>query len=133
MCIRDRGELESRYARQGVGGSADGREQWFNWIVLVADRPVGYVQATRPTGSRDAEIAWVIGIDWQGRGYATAAGRLMLAELACVGVQDVTACIHPDNVASEMVARHLGLRPTAEVVDGEIRWAGQVVERDEDA
>jgi RimJ/RimL family protein N-acetyltransferase len=34
------------------------------------------------------------------------------------------ANIHPDHGASAAVARHLGLAPTDEFDDGEVRWVG---------
>ena len=63
-------ELAARYARQAVGHSPDGTEQWLNWVVLLDTTPVGYVQATVVGDS--AEIAWVISPSVQGRGLATA-------------------------------------------------------------
>ena len=40
-------ELTARYARQAVGHSPDGSEQWLNWVVAARlTTPVGYVQAT---------------------------------------------------------------------------------------
>lgn len=51
-------------------------EQWLNWVVRVDGAAVGYVQATVHDGIR-AAVAWVIGAQCQGHGYATAAGRAM--------------------------------------------------------
>ena len=121
-----REELAARYARQVVGRSADGSEQWLNWIVLAGpdQRPVGYVQATVPVDGDTAEISWVIGTPWQGRGHATGAARLMVKELARRGVHHLVAHIHPDHEASSRVATHLGLVPTDVMIDGEIRWTG---------
>ncbi len=45
-------ELTARYARQAVGHSPDGTEQWLNWVVLLDSAPVGYVQATVVGDSR---------------------------------------------------------------------------------
>jgi len=120
-----REELSTLYARQTTGRSPDGLQEWLNWIVIVnGEQAVGYVQASRPVGGSTAEIAWVIGRPWQGQGYATSAARLMLAELNARGTDEVTADIHPSNHASATVARRLGMSPTDEVVDGEIRWTG---------
>lgn len=117
--------LSDLYARQTVGRSPDGTQEWLNWVVLdSASDPVGYVQASRLVDGESAEIAWVIGRPWQGRGRATAAVRLMVAELADRGVGEVTACIHPDNVPSVGVARRIGMRATDRVVDGETCWVG---------
>lgn len=81
----------------------------------------GYVQAT-VRGSR-AEIAWVIGTPWQGRGYAGEAAKGLAAHLASAGgVRELLAHIHPDHAASEAVARAAGLRPTEAWEDGERRW-----------
>ncbi|RIJ55314.1 GNAT family N-acetyltransferase, partial [Clavibacter phaseoli] len=46
----------------------------------------------------------------------------MVAWLREDGVGVVRAAIHPDHAASEAVARRLGLAPTDERVDGEVRW-----------
>lgn len=120
-----RSELEALYARQTVGISPDGTQEWLNWIVLVGmSTMAGYVQASRPMDGTTAEIAWVIGVPWQRQGRATSAVRLMLEELAARGVEDIIADIHPANKASEGVARRVGMSPTDEVVDGETRWVG---------
>jgi RimJ/RimL family protein N-acetyltransferase len=115
-------ELRERYHRQVVGRSPDGSQLWRNWIVRPAGstEAVGYMQAT-VTGS-SADIAWVIGTAWQGNGYATAAAAGLVDWLHEHGVGRVHASIHPDNVASNTVARRLGLRPTDEIEDGERRW-----------
>jgi RimJ/RimL family protein N-acetyltransferase len=41
------------------------------------------------------------------------------------GVAELSAYIHPDHRASNRVAEHLGLRPTAEIADGEVRWTSR--------
>ena len=121
------GELTARYTRQTAGVSPDGSQEWTNWIVLADGETVaGYVQASRPIGAATAEIAWVIGVPWQGRGYATtAAAALRVTDLAARGVDEVVADIHPANWASEGVARSIGMSATDEVVDGEVRWVGR--------
>jgi RimJ/RimL family protein N-acetyltransferase len=114
-------ELRGRYSRQ-VAGSGRADEVWLNWIVRVRPdgEPAGYVQAT-VTGAR-AEIAWVIGTPWQGRGYAREAVLALVDWLRSTGVSTVTAEVHPDHRASERVAAAAGLRVTDEVVDGERVW-----------
>ncbi len=113
-------ELTARYARQAVGHSADGTEQWLNWVVLLDSTPVGFVQATVVDDS--AEIAWVISPSVQGRGLATEAARAMSELLSAAGVRRLVAHVHPDHAASARVAERLGLRRTNVVEDGEIRW-----------
>ena len=116
--------LRGLYARLVVGHSDDGTEEWFNWVVRGPDgAAVGTVQATVTGGGTAAEIAWVIGTPWQGRGYATEAARALVEWLTAGGVVDVVAHIHPDHAASEAVARRAGLSPTDAFQDGERRWA----------
>jgi RimJ/RimL family protein N-acetyltransferase len=90
---------------------------WRNWVVRRrADaRPVGTVQATigRRAGGWTAEIAWVVGVAWQGRGYASEAARALVAWLGRHDVQEIVAHIHPDHAASARVATWAGLRPPA--------------------
>lgn len=115
-------ELTDQYARQVVGVSADGTEEWLNWVVRVDGRATGYVQATVHGGER-AVVAWVIGTRWQRRGIATAAARAMLAELAARGVARVEAYIEPGHRPSELVAERVGFTPTGALdSDGEQRW-----------
>jgi RimJ/RimL family protein N-acetyltransferase len=115
------GELRARYARL-VEGSGDPDELWLNWIVRlrVDDRAVGTVQAT-VTPARGA-VAWVVGLEWQGRGYASEAARALVAWLRQRGIPEIVAHVHPDHVTSARVAANAGLRLTADVVDGEQVW-----------
>jgi len=118
------GELRARYIRQAVGHSADGLEAWHNWIIRTRPdgRAVGFVQATITDEGRRAEIAWVVGLAWQRRGYATEAASALVAWLDTRGVGSITANVHPDHVASASVARRIGLAPTDGFVDGEQVW-----------
>lgn len=120
-------ELTKQYEHQSRGVSPDGQQQWLNWVVLdEGGTPVGYVQATCAVGGATAEVAWVIGLPWQGRGYAIRAGRLMLEALRDLGVREVVAHIHPDHAASHAVAKRLGLDATDAIIDGEARWRGRL-------
>lgn len=120
----DRALLAERYRWQVAGASADGREAWCNWIVRVRadDTAVGYVQATIVDDGRSADIAWVTGAPWQGRGYAGEAAGAVVAWLRSLGVADITAHIHPDHGASAGVAAWIGLTQTAELEEGERVW-----------
>ena len=69
-----------------------------------------------------AETAWVVGTPWQGRGIATEAARGMVGWLRRQPVLAVIAHIHPDHQASAAVAAAVGLSPTDEWHEGEIRW-----------
>ena len=123
-CAPSADELRRRYTLQAVGSAPDGTALWLNWIVRERSTgaAAGFVQATVDVASRAADVAWVVGVAFQGRGYAREAAAAMLARLREEGVLGVTAHIHPDNAPSEGVARALGLAPTTTYVDGELRW-----------
>lgn len=139
-------ELCERYAAQVSGRSADGGEAWHNWIVRerATGAATGFVQATvtgwpERAGDRDpdgeapaAEIAWLIGTPWQGRGYASEAARALVAWLTAAGVGTIVAHVHPDHHRSASVAGRAGLAPTEAFLDGERAWCrtgGAIVER----
>lgn len=113
--------LRQRYERL-VAGSPDPAVSWCNWVLRETSesRLVGTVQAT--VAGPTAEIAWVVGTPWQGRGYASEAARALVDHLSGRSLHTVIAHIHPDHLASAAVARAAGLAPTAEMQDGEVRW-----------
>jgi RimJ/RimL family protein N-acetyltransferase len=85
---------------------------------------IGTVQVTMPAGgpaAGAAEVAWVVGVQAQGGGYAKEAACGLVALLLEAG-WTVAAHIHPAHLASQRVARAAGLSPTGEVHDGEVRW-----------
>jgi RimJ/RimL family protein N-acetyltransferase len=116
-------ELRIRYGHLVTGASAR-TEEWHNWT--VRDRTdgtaVGTVQATIFRSNGGAEIAWVIGRAWQGRGYATEAAIALAAWLRRHGLTSIVAHVHPDHRASAAVARRAGLSPTTEFQDRERVW-----------
>ncbi|MEV7807939.1 GNAT family N-acetyltransferase [Microbispora sp. NPDC088329] len=118
-------ELRARYARLETGRSPDGRQEWLNWIIRrdTDGRALGYVQATVTDEGRRAEVAWVVGTPWQGRGYASEAAAALAGWLRARGVARIEANIHPGHEASMKVARRIGLLPTDHVEDGERLWA----------
>jgi RimJ/RimL family protein N-acetyltransferase len=115
-------ELRRAYALQSVGHSPSGDQGWLNWVVRDADGAVGTVQATLDGDPATADVAWVIGTPYQGRGYAREAAAGMAGWLRGQGVAELAAYIHPGHRASIRVAEHLALRPTDEIADGEVRW-----------
>jgi RimJ/RimL family protein N-acetyltransferase len=124
--------LRARYARLAVGRSPDGSQEWVNWIVRRAEDgvAVGTVQATVSDDGRRADVAWVVGSAWQGRGYAVEAASALVEWLRERGVAEIGAHIHPGHAASARVAERIGLTPTGELDDeGEQLWrsiSGQV-------
>jgi RimJ/RimL family protein N-acetyltransferase len=119
------GELRERYARLAAGSPEPG-EVWLNWIVRrrADSRAVGTVQATVRTGDSrpTALVAWVIGIEWQGEGFASEAAKALVDWLRERGIDDVAAHIHPEHRASAVVATRARLEPTDDEVDGEQVW-----------
>lgn len=116
-------ELTRRYERQ-VAGSPKADEAWRNWVVRDNGRAVGYVQATvrLQSGKSEAEVAWVVRPDDQGRGVATDAATAMVLHLLAHGVVKVTASIADANESSRSVARRLGMSRTNLRQDGEQVW-----------
>ncbi|MGW4890898.1 GNAT family N-acetyltransferase [Kitasatospora sp. NPDC004240] len=118
--------LRARYERWAAG-SPDPAQTWCNWVVELrgAGCLVGTVQATVTADGRGAaaEVAWVVGTAWQGRGIAGEAARGLVEWLrARPGVHTVVAHVHPDHAASAAVAAAAGLTATEEWQDGERRW-----------
>ncbi|GAA2434221.1 GNAT family N-acetyltransferase [Streptomyces mauvecolor] len=122
--------LRARYERL-TAGSPDPGVSWLNWVIRLRDEGclAGTVQATvgpAPHGAV-AEIAWVVGTAWQGRGVATEAARGLVEWLGRQPVREVLAHIHPEHRASAAVAAAAGLAPTDVWQDGERRWLRRVV------
>ncbi|MBT2444264.1 GNAT family N-acetyltransferase [Streptomyces sp. ISL-36] len=118
--------LRERYARM-LAGSPEPGVSWCNWVLRLRaeDCLAGTVQATvsdAGPGGRAAEVAWVVGTAWQGRGLASEAAVALVHWLRSRDVRTVLAHIHPDHHASARVAAAAGLAPTNLRQDGEIRW-----------
>ena len=118
--------LTARYARLAERRSPDGHQLWGNWVMRVRGTGLaaGTIQVTLPAGgpaAGPAEVAWVVGLRAQGRGYAKEAASSLVALLQEAG-WTVIAHIHPAHLASQRVAQAAGLAPTGEVHDGEVRW-----------
>lgn len=107
--------LRERYAAQ-VAGTGHPGEVWYNWIVRLDGFPIGFVQATATEAGSD--LAWVIGVPWQGNGYGTEAATAMRDWLVSIGVNRFEAHIHPLHGASASVARNIDLT-SSDVTDGD--------------
>ena len=116
-------ELAARYHGWTRGPSRPG-EAWHNWVVRLAgdEQAIGHLQATVIDDGREADIAWLIGTPWQGRGYASEAARALVRWLEVHGATTITAHVHPGHAASARVAENAGLARTTDVENGEIVW-----------
>jgi RimJ/RimL family protein N-acetyltransferase len=122
-------DLRASFARIEAqrANDRDGTAQ-HNWTVRrrADGQAVGMVQAVVADGGRNAEIAWAVGVPWQGQGIASEATQAVVAWLEAHGVDTVTAHVNPDHHASVGVATRAGLHPTGEVREqrgiGEQLW-----------
>ena len=87
------------------GPSADSGEVWFNWVVLLAEEPIGHLQST--THDDVAEVAYVFTPAHWGKGYATEATTWMLTKLKQLGAREAWATVEPSNAASKRLLRRL--------------------------
>ena len=111
--VPTRADLQDRLEKQ-TGPTPEGTT-WLNWVVRAGDEVVGVTQATVKEHGAVAEVAWEIGVPWQGHGYASEAAGAVVDWLTAEGVPDIRAHIHPDHTASARVARAAGLEPTDEL------------------
>lgn len=112
--------LRIQYELKVTGPGRDG-EAWHNWIVRDGGTSVGYVQASVTQAA--ADVAWVIGLGWQGRGLAQKAAIAMCDWLRQAGIRELAAHIHPDHSASIRVAEACALDRTELLdEDGEQIW-----------
>lgn len=125
--------LRARYERWAAG-SRDPAVNWCNWVIQLAAAPsprlAGTVQATIDISGDQpaAEVAWIVGTQWQGQGIATEAARELVSWLGRHSIRTVIAHIHPDHHASAAVAAAAGLAPTDQWQDGERRWQMRIVD-----
>jgi RimJ/RimL family protein N-acetyltransferase len=101
--------LRERFRRLESRTSADGREQWLNWVVRLRDSDLmGYVQATVCEAS-PAAVAYVFSSRWWGQGYASEAVSAMMEELATTyGARAFSAVLKRDNLRSIRLLERLG-------------------------
>ena len=115
-------ELRAQFGRLAAARVVDkaGTAQR-NWTVRRRSdgRAVGMLQAAFSNQGRAAEIAWAVGVPWQGQGIASEAAPAVVGWLERRRVSIITAHIHPDHHASAKVATRAGLRPTGEYRDHE--------------
>jgi len=74
-----------------------------------------------PEGHGTAGFAVLVEDAWQGRGLGTALLRRLVEMAVEQGVTKLTGVARTDNLGVTRLLRRAGLRPTAEIVDGEVR------------
>lgn len=101
--------LHTRFAKLESRCSADGHEQWLNWVVRLPDAELaGYVQATIDAEG-SAGIAYVFSSAYWGRGLARQAVHAMIAELVeHYGVRSFVAVLKRENFRSSRLLDRLG-------------------------
>ena len=106
--------LRARFARLESRLSANGREQWLNWVIrLPSSELIGYVQATVDAGGR-AAIAYELSSAYWGRGLAGLAVQAMLAELVQhYQVRNFAAVFKRGNLRSMRLLERLGFSPAS--------------------
>jgi len=118
-------ELHDRFVLLAAGSPRAG-ETWLNWVVRrrLDSQALGTVQVTMRAveGRQVARLGWMIGIPWQGQGFASEAATALVKWVRRQGVDEIGAHIYPGHRASEAVAARAGLRQTEEEFEGERVW-----------
>jgi len=104
-------------AEQTAEQVAGWMEQWRTnghsvWAACdrTTGRCIGRVGVSRYPEVDDAEVGWLFGRPWQGRGLATEGARASLRFVfETVGLDRVISICRPENVASERIMRKLGM------------------------
>jgi len=101
--------LRKRYEHLESRQSADGTQQWLNWVIrLPGSGLIGYVQATVQGGGR-ASIAYELASAFWGKGLARVAVEAMIAELGSrYDVNELSAVLKRDNQRSRRLLERLG-------------------------
>ena len=114
--------LRKRFEKLETRQSADGREQWLNWVIrMPTSELIGYVQATvHEDGS--AGIAYELKSDYWGRGLARQAVAAMMRELAeHYRVRRFAAVAKRENFRSTRLLERLGFTAGDEELRAKLR------------
>src|SRR6266550_1197897 len=106
--------LRARFAKLESRLSANGREQWLNWVIrLPSSELIGYVQATVDPNAR-ATIACELSSPYWGRGLARLAVQAMISELVQrYRVHALSAVFKRTNLRSMRLLKRLGFSPAS--------------------
>jgi len=111
-------------------GPADARERWWNWAIFLRPerdtRSLGTVEISLVDGGSRALLAYALGSDSWGRGYAFEAATAALAHVrVAMQLPSIDAYIDTRNARSIALAERLGfarlaLLPENDVIDGKL-------------
>jgi len=106
--------LRARFTRLESRLSANGEEQWLNWVIrLPTSELIGYVQATVHPDER-AAIAYELSSAYWGRGLAREAVQAMISELAGhYRVRSLASVLKRENLRSMRLLERLGFSPAS--------------------
>jgi RimJ/RimL family protein N-acetyltransferase len=106
--------LHARFAKLETRRSADGHEQWLNWVIRVpTSELIGYVQAT-VRGEGRAAIAYVLSSAYWGRNLGRQAVEAMICELVeHYEVRSLYAVLKRENLRSMRLLERLGFSVAA--------------------
>ena len=113
--------LYTRYEKLTTRRSADGCEQWLNWVVrLHKGAPMGFVQTTIYPDHR-AGIAYEFASKYWRQGYASEAVAAMMVELVSqYQVVALSAVLKRENLRSMRLLQRLGFSPATPARQNEI-------------
>jgi RimJ/RimL family protein N-acetyltransferase len=112
----DVGDLDDvrRRIEHVLAGPDDPHQTWVNLTVREIDGPIiGRLEATVNPGW--AEVAWILGAPWWGRGYGREAALWLADYLGdAFGISELWGTVHPENAASIALMWRLGMSEQAE-------------------
>lgn len=119
--------LRTRFTKLESRLSADGREQWLNWVIrLPGSELIGYVQATVLADHR-AQIAYEMKSSHWGQGLGYAATSAMIVELIeHYQVVHLSAVLKQGNSRSRRLLERLGFALASPEA-----WIAEQIEPDE--
>ncbi len=119
--------LRTRFTKLESRLSADGREQWLNWVIrLPGSELIGYVQATVLADHR-AQIAYEMKSSHWGQGLGYAATSAMIVELIeHYQVVHLSAVLKQSNSRSRRLLERLGFALASPEA-----WIAEQIEPDE--
>jgi RimJ/RimL family protein N-acetyltransferase len=105
--------LRARFTRLESRLSANGKEQWLNWVILPTSELIGYVHATVDPTDR-AAIAYELSSAYWGRGLTRQAVQAMISELGQrYQIRELTAVFKRKNLRSMRLLERLGFTPAS--------------------